>query len=106
MNREIQAAEIGCFQISEVPRVPVFAGRTSFLTLRGDRASTVAVDSVVHYVLNRIQWLFQLKAEFDDDRIEQLKYGLEVYQKRIDKEVAVISDHAGMGTTVTMGYVA
>jgi protein phosphatase len=71
----------------------------------GDRASTLAVDSVANYVLNNMRWFFRLHEDPQDDFLDDLTAALEHCQTTISAEAESIPTHKGMGTTVTLAYV-
>jgi protein phosphatase len=71
----------------------------------GERASTIAVDSIATYTLNTMRWFFRLDEVSDEDFYEELKAALEHCQSMIDVEVEAIPQRRGMGTTLTMAYV-
>jgi len=70
----------------------------------GQRASSLAVDTITRYVLNTMSWFMQLGAEQEDDLREELKSALERCQERIEDEAAQQRAHRGMGTTLTLAY--
>lgn len=70
----------------------------------GDRASSIALDSIVHYILNAMHWMFQLDRDPEADFIESLKSSLRHSQDRILDEANMLPRRKGMGTTVTMAY--
>src|SRR5437763_9216083 len=49
----------------------------------GQRASTLAVDTVTRYVLNTMSWFLRLEPGREDDLQEELKTALERCQQRI-----------------------
>ncbi len=76
----------------------------------GERASQLAIDGLVEYVLNRLSWFMSSAvmssgAESEHDFEEQLKSALLSCQHKIDREVAAIPQRRGMGSTLTMAYV-
>lgn len=71
----------------------------------GERASTVAVDAVAHYVLNTMPWFFRLDQQHEDDLHDELKAAMERCQASIQAEVEAIPKRHGMGTTLTLGYI-
>lgn len=71
----------------------------------GDRASTIAVDSIATYALNTMRWFFRLDGDSDEDFDEELKSALEHCQAMIRSESEAIPQRGGMGTTLTMAYV-
>jgi len=70
----------------------------------GDRASSIAVDSVLRYVLNVMPWFFRLEQREEALELE-LKKVLEKCQVKIEADVAENPSRSGMGTTLTMAYV-
>lgn len=70
----------------------------------GDLASSIAVNTVIRYVLNVMPWFFRLDGHEEDLRGE-LKRALERCQSSIEADVAANPEHEGMGTTLTMAYV-
>ncbi len=71
----------------------------------GERASTLAVDSLVKYVLNTMPWMFNLDPDSEEDFQDELRSALEHCQTQIRAEADAIPQHEGMGTTLTMAYV-
>lgn len=71
----------------------------------GERASTVAVDTVAHYVLNTMPWFFRLDQQHEDDLHDELKAAMERCQASIQAEVEAIPKRRGMSTTLTLGYI-
>ncbi len=70
----------------------------------GELASSLAVDTVVRYVLNVMPWFFRVERQ--DAEVEaELKKVLVSCQTKIESDVARNPDHSGMGTTLTMAYV-
>ena len=75
----------------------------------GRRASTLAVDETINYMVNRMQWFAfnKLNAGVDDseplsaDLVSTLKY----CQRRIQNEAKWNPDKRGMGTTLTVAIV-
>jgi protein phosphatase len=72
----------------------------------GERASTLAVDSVISYTLDYMRWFSRLADDPEDDFLDDLKSAIEHCQSRILKEADVVQRRNGMGTTVTAAYVA
>lgn len=70
----------------------------------GDRASHLAVQTVTTYVLNTMPWFFRLEHEHDEDFREELIAALQRCQEMIATETVAHPEDAGMGTTLTMGY--
>ena len=71
----------------------------------GERASTIAVDSIATYTLNTMRWFFRLDEVSDEEFQEELKAALEHCQAMIGAEAEAIPQRRGMGTTLTMAYV-
>ena len=71
----------------------------------GDRASTIAVDTVTTYVLNMMPWFFKLDASHGGELREELKSLFEECQLKIQAAATRSSERDGMGTTLTMAYV-
>src|SRR6185295_8207454 len=70
----------------------------------GELASSLAVDTVVRYVLNTMPWFFRVERQ--EAEVEAaLKKVLESCQAKIESDVARHPAHSGMGTTLTMAYV-
>jgi protein phosphatase len=72
----------------------------------GKQASTIAVQSLAHYVLNIMPWFFRLQGHQENDLIDELKAALEEGQKSIENAVAGHAERRGMGTTLTMAYIS
>ena len=70
----------------------------------GDRASQFAVQAVATYVLNTMPWFFQLNSGSDEEYREELVAALKSCQQTISAESETHPEDAGMGTTLTMGY--
>jgi serine/threonine protein phosphatase PrpC len=70
----------------------------------GERASTLAVDGIVEYILNVMPWLFRLdgqgEAKFQDNLCSALLHS----QENLAREAEAIPQHKAMGTTLTMAY--
>jgi protein phosphatase len=71
----------------------------------GDRASTVAVKTLMRYVLNFMPWFFGLDSEHEDDLFDELKSAVVKCQEEIHAAAVAEPERAGMGTTLTMAYV-
>ncbi len=71
----------------------------------GERASQLVIDGIVDYTLNRLHWFMFGDCETDESFEDDLKRALVDCQARIDREVAAIPSHRGMGSTLTMGYI-
>jgi protein phosphatase len=70
------------------------------------RASTLAVNSLTTYLLNTVDWFFRLRADREAELLEELKAALEYCQERIHAEAERLPGRRGMGTTLTMAYLA
>ncbi len=73
--------------------------------MAGKRASQLAVDSTVQYILNSLQWLFPLGTADDGGFCEQLKSAMRHCQAVLQQEAKLIPQRRGMGTTLTLAYV-
>jgi serine/threonine protein phosphatase PrpC len=72
----------------------------------GRRASTLAVNSLTTYLLNTMDWFFRLRQDREDEFLGELKAALEYCQDRIRAEAERIPERRGMGTTLTLAYLA
>ncbi len=70
----------------------------------GKQASTLAVQTMEHYLLNTMPWFFHLQEDQEDDLAEELKAALETCHRTITTAASARADQHGMGTTLTMGY--
>lgn len=70
----------------------------------GERASQLAVRSVVRQVLGTIPWFFRLE-DNEGDLEDELRRVMEQCQLKIEADVAENPSRTGMGTTLTMAYV-
>src|SRR5689334_20253096 len=71
----------------------------------GKRASSLAVQTMAHYVLNTMHWFFRLEEGREADLHEELKTALEECQRSIETAAAGNPERARMGTTLTMAYI-
>jgi protein phosphatase len=71
----------------------------------GERASTLAVDTLAMYVLNSQRWLYRLEEGGEEDFVDDLKVGLKRCQDSVEAEGESTPRRRGMGTTLTMAYV-
>ncbi|REJ70079.1 MAG: serine/threonine-protein phosphatase [Planctomycetota bacterium] len=71
----------------------------------GRQASTIAIDEVLHYVLNSMRWFFRLTEDPEDDFVDDLKAAMEHCQSRFEIEMSQTPQRYRMATTLTMGYV-
>jgi serine/threonine protein phosphatase PrpC len=72
----------------------------------GERASSMAVESVVHYLLNAMHWIFRPEDDREETFLEDLKSALHFSQQRIQQAAEAVPAQHGMGTTITMAYVS
>ncbi len=72
----------------------------------GKRASTLAVNSLTTYLLNTMDWFFRLRQDREEQFLGELRAALEYCQERIRAEATRIPERRGMGTTLTMAYLA
>jgi protein phosphatase len=72
----------------------------------GERASTLVVDSVAAYILNTLQWFFRLEEHSEEDFVEDLAAALKRSEENLSAEAEAIPQRRGMGTTLTMAYIA
>jgi protein phosphatase len=70
----------------------------------GERASSLAVDTLARYVLNTMPWFMGLREDHEDDLRDQLVTAMERCQDRIEQEAAAHAERHGMGTTLTLAY--
>ena len=70
----------------------------------GERASALAVEFSLKYVLNVMPWFYRLK-DSEDDLTEELEKALRQCQSRIEADAQENPSRNGMGTTLTMAYV-
>ena len=72
----------------------------------GERASTLAIDSVINSVLNTMDWFFRLDArDHEDDCVEELKAAVDQSHATVLSEAEKVPRRQGMGTTLTMAYI-
>ncbi|MEM7781906.1 MAG: protein phosphatase 2C domain-containing protein [Planctomycetota bacterium] len=71
----------------------------------GERASTLAVDGVTNYVLNAMDWVFQLDEHSEANFETDLKKALRHSQEALQNEADAIPQRRGMATTLTMAYI-
>jgi protein phosphatase len=72
----------------------------------GRRASALAVDSLTAYVLNALPWFFRLRGDREELFLDELKAALEYCQGRLQAEGERLPGRRGMGTTLTLAYLA
>jgi len=71
----------------------------------GDRASSLALECVVQYLLNAMHWVFLPEDDREESFMHDLKAALAFGQERIQQAATVISSQQGMGTTMTLAYI-
>ena len=71
----------------------------------GERASSLALEGVVQYLLNAMHWLFRPEDEREETFIDDLKSALAYSQGKIQHAAEAAPAQHGMGTTMTMAYV-
>ncbi len=71
----------------------------------GGRASQLALDGVIEFVLNNLSW-YLLSDDFDQLRFQQqLREGLRYCRSMIDRQATLTANHEGMTSTMTLAYV-
>ena len=71
----------------------------------GERASRLAVQGIVQYLLNTMHWLFRLHDGREDAFLEDLKSALAFTQEKIRQAAEAAPSQPPMGTTITLAYV-
>lgn len=71
----------------------------------GQKASGLAVRTVVDYVLNMMPWFYRFQKEDEGNLEEELKSVLEECQRRVFAAASEEGGRKAMGTTLTMAYV-
>ena len=71
----------------------------------GDRASRMAVQGIVQYLLNTMHWLFRLNDGREDAFLEDLKGALLFTQDRLRQHAQAMPSDQRMGTTITLAYI-
>ncbi len=71
----------------------------------GERASSLALEGVVQYLLNAMHWLFRPEDDREETFLQDLKSALAYTQERIQHAAEAVPSQQGMGTTITMAYV-
>jgi len=71
----------------------------------GERASSIALEGVVQYLLNAMHWMFRPEDDRESTFVDDLKSALSFTQKRIQHAAETVPSNQGMGTTITMAYV-
>src|SRR5262245_805761 len=70
----------------------------------GKRASALAVDGIVAYVLGTLPWFFRLREGDEEHFLDDLRQALAFCQERLQAEARRVPAARGMGTTLTMAY--
>jgi serine/threonine protein phosphatase PrpC len=70
----------------------------------GKQASTLAVQTLEHNILNTMPWFFHLQENQENDLTDELKSALEACHRTISNAASSRPDQHGMGTTLTMAY--
>ena len=68
----------------------------------GERASSLALEGVIQYLLNAMHWIFRPEDEREDTFMEDLKSALSFSQERIQHAAEAMPSQHGMGTTITI----
>ena len=71
----------------------------------GRRASMLAVEGTVQYLLNMMHWLFRLEENREGEFFEGLKSALAFSQEKIQHAAEAVPHEQGMATTITLAYV-
>lgn len=71
----------------------------------GERASAVAVRSILHYTLNCMRLFFRLSDDPESDFLDELRAALEHCQSQVLADADSDPAREGMGTTLTAAYV-
>lgn len=71
----------------------------------GDRASSIALEGVIQYLLNAMHWIFRPEDDRENSFMEDLKSALAFTQERIQHAAEASPAQRGMGTTITMAYI-
>lgn len=72
----------------------------------GERASTLAVDSLAHFAVNAMHWCARLDDGDDNDVFAEWQNALKQCDLAVHNEAQRLPERRGMGTTLTMAYVA
>lgn len=96
------------------PKKVIFSGSQGQLYLvadgiggdvAGERASELAIQTMVQYVLNVLPWFFRLHGEYEEDLTGELSDAMARCEEAIGAESNAVPEHEGMGTTLTVAYV-
>lgn len=72
----------------------------------GERASSLAIESTIQYLLNAMHWLFRMDGDREEQFMDDLKTAMAFSQKQIQHAAEGAPSHSGMATTLTMAYIA
>jgi protein phosphatase len=75
-------------------------------TAGGERASSLAVDGIVQYLLNSMHWLFRKEYSRESQFLEDLMSAFAGSQRQIQHAAEMSPRYRQMGTTLTMAYLA
>lgn len=70
----------------------------------GERASMLALEGVVQYLLNAMHWIFRPEDDREESFLDDLKLALSFTQEKIQHAAEAVPSYEGMGTTITMAY--
>lgn len=73
--------------------------------LIGERASRLAIQGIVQYLLNTMHWLFRVNDGREDAFLEDLKSALAFTQEKIREIGTTTSSRSPIGTMTTLAYV-
>jgi protein phosphatase len=71
----------------------------------GDRASQIAIETIVDYLLNSMPWFYRLDTRHGGDLVTMLREGIALCNTNIQEFQRSEPDQGRMGTTLTMAYV-
>lgn len=71
----------------------------------GDRASRIAVQGIVQYLLNTMHWLFRLNDGREDAFLDDMKGALAFTQEKLRQHAEGTPSLQEMGTTITLAYI-
>lgn len=71
----------------------------------GDRASRIAVQGIVQYLLNTMHWLFRLNDGHEDAFLDDMKGALAFTQEKLRQQAEGTPSLQQMGTTITLAYI-
>lgn len=72
----------------------------------GERASSLTVDCLAHFAVDAMQWCLRLDEANDEHVLGEWKEALQQCDARVHAESEARPDRHGMGTTVTLAYIA